>query len=381
MKTIRTLLFSTALAIAANGHGVESDDKEARSQLEALKERITELGDKLLQRNSEVDDLSAELQNSEQTLAQTNKRIADLDGEVDTLEEELSLLAERKTELENRSLAQKNLIAREVRSAYRQGSSEPVRLLLNQEDPQKLARILTYYRYFAEARREKIDDFTATLNDLASVETAIKTKQHDLLSRRKALVKEAETLATEQEQRSAILASLNAALSSDKAQLDKLNQERKALEQVIARLEQQIQTLANKSSTPFAKLRGKLPWPVMGKIRQGFGSHRAQSLKWTGWLIAAEEGTPVNPVHNGRVVFADYLRGQGMMVIVDHGGGYLSLYAHNQVLLKETGDWVQAGDKIALAGNSGGLSDSALYFEIRHNGKPQDPKVWLSAQR
>jgi len=381
MNKLRILLYSAAIAVAVNSYGAEPDGKEARSQLQTLKERITELGDKLLQRNSEVDNLSAELQKSEQALAETNRRIADLDGEISALQGELSQLAERKTELEKRSLEQKNLIAREVRSAYRQGSSEPVRLLLNQEDPQKLARILTYYRYFAEARREKIDEFTATINELAGVETAIKANQDGILSRRETLVKEAETLSAEQAERSLILASLNEALTSDKAHLDKLNQERKALEQVIARLEQQIQTLANKSSTPFAKLRGKLPWPVMGKIRQGFGSHRAQSMKWTGWLIDAEEGTPVTPVHNGRVVFADYLRGQGMMVIVDHGGGYLSLYAHNQVLLKETGDWVQAGDKIALAGNSGGLSESALYFEIRHNGRPQDPKVWLSAQR
>jgi septal ring factor EnvC (AmiA/AmiB activator) len=116
-------------------------------------------------------------------------------------------------------------------------------------------------------------------------------------------------------------------------------------------------------------------------VTQSYGSFRAQSLKWTGWLISASEGSPVTAVHTGRVAFSDYLRGHGLMLIVDHGDGYLSLYAHNRELLKQVGDWVQAGDRIALAGNSGGLTDSALYFEIRHNGRPQDPKAWLGASR
>jgi len=190
-----------------------------------------------------------------------------------------------------------------------------------------------------------------------------------------------EILKKEQEQRSAVLATLNAAINSDKAQLGKLQSESKALEEIIARLEHAIHTLGDGSSIPFANLRGKLPWPASGKISHGFGAQRAQSLKWTGWLIDTAEGTPITAVHTGRVVFSDYLRGQGLMVIIDHGAGYLTLYAHNQVILKEIGDWVQAGDRIALAGNSGGLANSALYFEIRHNGRPQDPKSWLSARR
>lgn len=372
--------FLMMLVLSTLAFSVLGDEKQEQSKLQAIKDKISALSQKLLQRDSEADKLSAELQKQELALAATNKKIAQLDNEMSALQEGLAGLLEKKISLEELNKAQQAQIAREINSAYRQGSSEPVKLLLNQEDPQKAARIIKYYSYFTDARRKKMEQFTETLNQLEDVEKSISEKQQILLSGREALVAETEDLKREQSERTAILASINEAMNSDKAQLEKLARERKAVEQVIASLEQAIHGLGDDSALPFAKLRGKLPWPVKGKVSQGFGSFRAQSLKWTGWLITAPEGAAITSVHNGRVVFADYLRGQGLMMIIDHGGGYLTLYAHNQVLLKETGEWVQGGEKVALTGNSGGLASSALYFEIRHNGRPQDPKSWLAAR-
>ncbi|MFA5631046.1 MAG: peptidoglycan DD-metalloendopeptidase family protein, partial [Porticoccaceae bacterium] len=374
MKYALAPLLLVLLTLSPPGLG---DEKEERSKLQAIREQISALSNKLLQRGSEVDGLAAELQKRELALAETGRSIANLDGDVTRLQSDMDALADQKDGLEDKRRAQQALITREVNAAYRQGGSEPVKLLLNQEDPQKAARIIKYYRYFADARREKIEEFAATLAELADVENHIEEKQQALLESRATLVAQRDALKKEQGERAAVLASLNAAIASDKARLDKLDAERKAVEEIIARLELAVGSLGD-ASEPFAKLRGKLPWPVSGKISQGFGAQRAQSLKWTGWLIDASQGTPVTAVHTGRVAFADYLRGQGLMMIIDHGGGYLTLYAHNQTLLKETGDWVRAGDRIALAGNSGGLANSALYFEIRHNGRPQDPKAWLS---
>jgi len=133
-------------------------------------------------------------------------------------------------------------------------------------------------------------------------------------------------------------------------------------------------------SQPFAKQRGKMRWPIKGKLSHRFGSQRNAEMKWDGWLLNANEGVAVKAIHHGRVVFSDYLRGYGMLIIIDHGDSYMSLYAHNQVLLKETGDWVTADESVAKVGNSGGRIEHALYFEIRHNGKPTNPKHWLASR-
>lgn len=132
------------------------------------------------------------------------------------------------------------------------------------------------------------------------------------------------------------------------------------------------------SNRPFKELKGKLPWPTQGKIIKQFGSARATNkVRWQGLMIASDEGAPVHAVHHGRVVFADYLRGHGLLLIIDHGDSFLSLYAHNQMLYKEIGDWVSAGEEIATVGQSGGQDQAGLYFELRHQGKPTNPNSWL----
>src|SRR5690606_27841261 len=258
---------------------------------------------------------------------------------------------------------------REVEAAFRLGRAEPLKLLLNQEQPDHLTRTLRYYQYFVAARSAKIADFKATLAELAAVENAIATRQDALATDRGQLDIEKAELAARSEERRQVLAALDRELGSEQARLAEMDSQRRELEAILARLQEAIQDLAAPSSDPFPKLRGKLPWPAAGKVVKGYGAMRAQNLPWKGWLIAADEGAAVTAVHNGRVVFSDYLRGHGLVLIVDHGNNYLSLYAHNQVLLKELGEWVRAGEKIAQVGKSGGLEDSALYFEIRHNGQ------------
>src|SRR5690606_24638891 len=292
---------------------------------------ISALQQRLLNRNSEADQLAAELEKRELAAAAINKRIAALDGNVEQLLAEVAELDGRRDTLQAQSLEQQAALAREINSAYRLGSSEPVKLLLNQEHPQKMARVLQYYRYFAAARREKIDEFQATIDQLVTVEDAIAARRQELLATRQTLDTQLADLKAEQEQRSAVLASINAALGDDQARLAKLNSERIRLEEVIASLEAAIHDLApTTANAPFPKLKGKLPWPVAGRVTQSYGSFRAQSLKWTGWLVSASEGSPVTAVHTGRVAFSDDLRGHGLMLIVDHGDGYLSLYAHNR---------------------------------------------------
>jgi murein hydrolase activator len=355
--------------------------QENRSKLKALKDEITTLKNQLFNRHSEIDEASTTLQEREQELAAVQTQIRALDSEIKSLQDELAALADRKQALDDLRGRQKAQVARELNSAYRQGNAEAIKVLLNQENPHKLARILKYHHYFAEARREKIERFSATIDELVSVENDINRKQSEVETRRSEQVDALQALAAEQAQRQQALLTLQALLESDQARLKKLNTEREGLENLIARLEETLLAIGKELSVPFTQRKGKMPWPVSGKVTKGFGSKRAQSIQWTGWLFDIGEGTPVTAIHQGRVVFSDYLRGQGLMIIVDHGEGFLSLYAHNQVLLKDVGDWVQPEDRLALAGKTGGLENSALYFEIRHNGKPQDPKLWLTARR
>lgn len=369
-----TLLLWICLAAGLAG---ANEGKLEQARLEELREQIESVQETLRKHSKNRDALSAELERRERAMAQITAAINQLDREIADLDGELDELNTRRVQLETERDAQQRHIAREVDAAFRLGQSEPLKLLLNQEDPEQLNRMLKYYGYFLEARGDKIASYRATMTELDAVRAGIDSRQQRLSERRQSQQQEQRALDREQQERRGLLAKINAELDTDQARLTRLEQEREQLELLISSLEEAIQDLAPPSADPFPRLRGKLPWPIEGRVLQAFGSPRARNLPWKGWLIATSEGEPINAVHQGRVVFADYLRGHGLVVIIDHGSQYLSLYAHNQVLLKETGEWVGSGETIALAGKSGGLSDSALYFEIRHNGQPQDPKSWL----
>lgn len=362
--------------------GIQADDKvlgkKEQAKLEALQKEIKTLQTTLQARSGERNNLNEELKRHELAVSAISQKIAAHDAQIAALDGELLKLAEQKQTLETQRDAQQQHIAREIDAAYRLGRSEPMKLLLNQEDPDHLTRTLKYYRYFIEARSARIESYRATMAELALVEISIGENQARLAQSRGELDREKLALGEKQEERRKVIAALDQQLGSDQERMAEMTRQSKEIEAIIARLEEAIQDLARPGSDPFPRLRGKLPWPVTGKILKGYGAMRAQNLSWKGWLIGSAEGTPITAVHNGRVVFSDYLRGHGLLLIVDHGDNYLSLYAHNQVLLKEIGDWVRSGDRIALVGKSGGLEDSALYFEIRHNGQPQDPKNWLS---
>jgi len=376
MKVVRLLLLTCCLT----SPGAQASDHENQSRLQALKDQIIALKNSLTSKNSELDQLEEQLAAREIAAGKLQESIHKLESEITSLQKETLTLEHRRSELETYSKEQQTLIAREINGAYRLGKAEPVKLLLNQEDPQKFTRTLKYYQYLVKARQNKIEQFEQTIRELKRVEEDLTNKQHSLLAAKDQNAVQLAELATEQEKRRQIIGSLNKALKDDNSRLSKLSLEKKQLEELIARLEKELHDLGPQASEPFPKNRGKLPWPINGKVSHNFGSSRGQALKWSGLLISAAAGEPVKSVYNGRVVFSDYLRGHGLLIILDHGDGYLTLYAHNQLLLKEVGDWVQRGDTIAQAGSSGGLADSALYFEIRHNGTPQDPKRWLKAQ-
>ena len=281
----------------------------------------------------------------------------------------------RETQLaENRTA-----LAGQMRAAYTLGRQEPLKLLLNQKDPALAGRMFVYYSYFGRARAGQIKLIEDDVQRIAELGSELEVQDAKLAELEKQQRAQLATLETAREKRSQVLASLEAQSHSRAQSLERLKGEQAGLERLLRELRAAMARFPVEGNDAFTRLRGKLSWPVSGQLIARFGDARAGGVRWDGVLVATERGTPVKAVCAGRVIYADWLPGLGLLAIVDHGDGYLSLYGHNDRLLKAAGEEVAAGDAIAAAGDSGGSSRPELYFEIRKGGKPVDPRPWFRA--
>lgn len=354
-----------------------ADDKQ-QARLDDLKRSITSLEKKLIASDKEKNSLQSELKKVEIEASQINRSLRQLRKKITDFEKKLSSLDKQEVELQNDIALQSGAIVDQISAAYKLGNQEPIKLLLNQEDPQKIARVFKYYGYFLQARTEKIQRYMADVDKLSKVIEDINRQKLELTKSRAELESGQKKLRGQVKKRSGTLSKLQASLRTDKKKLGSLQKERGKLEEILSAVEEAVTDMKlPKNYQPFVSRKGKLKWPLKGRVAHSYGSPRSGELRWEGWLISAKAGAAVNAVHNGRVVFSNYLRGFGLLIILDHGDGYMTLYAHNQELLKDTGDWVQSSETVARAGDTGGLSKPALYFEIRKQGKPADPKSWL----
>lgn len=367
-----------ALSLIVPLDSISAADDIQQARLEKLDRSISKLEKKLRSRDKQKDSLQNELKKVEVEASQLNGTLRKLGKEIRTVVAELSTLKQQETDLQAGIVQQADVIGEQIAAAHKLGDQEPIKLLLNQEDPQKIARVFKYYDYFLQARSEKIASYMNDVESLTEVITRISSQQLALNRSQSDLKKGQEKLRGRVAKRSVTLKQLDASLVSDKKKLGSLQRERSELEEILSAVEEAVAEMTLPSNyQPFLSRKGKLSWPLKGRVAHSYGSQRNGELRWEGWLISASAGTAVNAVHNGRIVFSNYLRGFGLLAIVDHGDGYMTLYAHNQELLKDTGDWVQSNELVARAGDTGGLSKPALYFEIRSQGKPADPKVWL----
>ena len=240
---------------------------------------------------------------------------------------------------------------------------------------------MAYYRYLFEARSELLAEYRGTLEELAGVQQQIDASTVALAEREAELKSQQQAVMNAQGERQLAVLDLSESIDSNAEQLKEKEADRQKLESLLAAIEEAVVNLrVPEDFQPFSKVRGKMPWPVAGKPSNRFGNPRNEGkMRWQGVAIPAEEGATVRAIHHGRVVYADWLRGSGLLLIIDHGDGYMSLYAHNQSLLKDVGEWVTAGTAISTVGNSGGQDRFALYFEVRHQGKPVDPAAWCQA--
>lgn len=360
---------------------VAAQDEPSEADLEKLQTEISELKRLLRNIQTERDSIHKQLEESETSIGKLQTQIRGIKQEQEKQEKKLKALKDERQSLNRASRRQKVQITRQIEQAYVHSRQNRIKLVLNQQDPEKISRGLAYFDYLNQARHQQLENYADTLDQLARIEPEIEAQNQALASSRDRLERRHSNLRQEKSQRQSILAKLNSTISDKNAELRQLGKDRAELEKLLAAVGEAIANMAVPSNySPFASQRGKLPWPVSGRSSNRYNAARDNGgPPWKGLNIRAQSGSVVKAIHHGRVVYADWLRGSGLLLILDHGDGYMSLYAHNESLLREIGDWVVSGDPIATVGNSGGQDRAGLYFEIRHNGKPQSPSRWCRA--
>lgn len=359
----------------------EQDAQTAEDNLLAVGTAIDAIQLWLLDANARQSDKEQSLRDAALEVAAVTQAIATTRMRLGEAESELAVLQQTSEQLQSDKLVQRELLIQLVRAAYMAGDRSMLKLLLNQEDISQSGRLLHYYQVFSESQIEKIDAFQDTLNQIAEVNEALAVTASELSQTQESLNQEVLRLDQAKSTREIALATLNTNIEDRHSELDQLQTSRDELQLLIEQINLAIANVPTMADiTPFVEQRGKLPLPLDGPILSRFGSSYGEGqLIRQGITIGASEGSPVQAVHAGRVVFTNWLRGSGLLVIVDHGDGYMSLYGSNQALSKQAGDWVKPGDILAISGSGGNAQDNVgIYFEIRRHGEAENPADWLA---
>jgi septal ring factor EnvC (AmiA/AmiB activator) len=373
------LTLALPLLLAANA-AAEPDAQRAR--LESLRSEIAALQAEIAEKRGTHGGLTGELRAAEQSIAGAARQLRRVEADLDGQAKRLAGLRQERAVREQTLQGHHATLAAQARAAYVMGRQERLKILLNQQDPARLSRAMIYYEYLSAARARAIAAIGEDLERLADTEREIRSEEVRLDALRAERAAELARLELAQQQRRALVGVLGRELADQGRQLERLQADERNLETLLRRLEQALADVPAEQTgaAAFGDLRGRLPWPAQGRIVQSFGTPRLGSVSWDGVMIAANEGGEVRAVHHGRVAFADWLRGFGLLLIVDHGDGYMTLYGHNQTLFKEAGYWVDVNEPVALIGSSGGRERSGVYFGIRHQGRAVDPVRWCAGR-
>ena len=356
-----------------------ANEPPTRADLKKIQERIEAQIKHLEKHQSKKQRIQEELKQLENKQSNLNKNINAHRSTVQRLEKKIAALKAKQESLSKQKLQQQTELETLLYSAFRLSRESKIKLFLNQEDPKKITRSLIFANYIHDSHQYKLTQFRETLDKLASVQNDIQKQKKDKQYALTTLDTETKKLKLTLNERAKLLTSVNQIIVSSTEKIQSLKADQERLKKLIEKVEQSIANIQVPSDMrAFAQMKRKLPSPVSQMHNNQFGKKIDDSdLRWQGVSFKAKEGEAVKAVHFGRVVFSGWFRGKGLLLILDHGDGYMTLYAHNQTLLNETGDWVKQGDTIASVGNSGGLNKPQLYFEIRHQGEPLNPKHWL----
>lgn len=355
------------------------DSIQANAKLAAIRDRIAALTDRLHDELQERDARSARLREAEVSIAAVRRRLENLHTALLAAERRRGELRAAQIQAQAALESERAALATQVRTAYMIGRQERIKLLLNQSDPAAAGRMATLYGYFARARAEEIDAIVTRVARVQDLVDQVQQATHQLEALRSDAGNEMADLQHAREERAAALAAVTNQVSSGNEELARLKREEQAEEALVADLARVLQDIPEGNQANFAEMRGRLPWPVQGRMTAMYQDSRANGasgVRWNGVLIETARGAKVRAPYFGRVVYADWLQGLGLLLIIGHKGNYMTLYGHTEVLYKSVGDWVAPGDVIAGLGETGGAAPQ-LYFEIREGRAPKDPKAWL----
>ncbi len=382
------LLASPDAAPAGSAPGAkEKELRELRGRIEALQKRLADAEES----KNEAADV---LKESERAISDANRTLRELGQQSREISQRLTELCAESRRHEEALKAQQVLLARLLYQQYLGGQTEPLKLLLNREDPGQIARHMHYFGYISRARAELIAELRTSLTRLKQLAQETEEKAAELATVTAGQHAQRQRLEREKRARSQVLTKISRDIQRQRREISTLRRDENRLARLVEslsrlvargrpapRLRNERVPDASGDGSPFQALKGRLNLPVRGELASRFGSPRSDGgVVWKGLFIATRAGEEVRAVAAGRVVFADWLRGFGNLLIIDHGDAYMSLYGNNETLYKQVGDPIRSGETIATVGNSGGNADSGLYFELRHQGKPLDPLSWVDVR-
>jgi septal ring factor EnvC (AmiA/AmiB activator) len=356
---------------AASPDVKEAELKQVRNRIDSIRRAIHADAERR-------DALAGQVKEAELKIQSARERLSDVRAQRIAAENRLGDLEAEQVTTNKRIDSEREALGAELKVAYMNGHQEQLKLLLNQQDPARLGRMMAYYGYFGRARAERITAISEHLAHLELIAENIEQETQKLRELEQEQARDVKTLAGARDQRARTLAQVQSKIKNRNDELAKLQREAQALEKLVEELRRAIEEFPELAEQPFQRVKGKLPWPVKGSLLARFGQLRAGGpLKWQGIVIGADRGTQVRSPYYGRVVYADWLPGLGLLVVVDHGGGYMSLYGHNEQVYRRVGDRVSPGDALAAVGDAAGFGKPGLYFEIRKGRETLDPGAWL----
>jgi len=372
-----------ALAMSWAGAPAAEDPADAEigrreSELATLRQRIDAITLEERATRDERDTLLQDLERVEERIGELARQLRTHAQRAEAQRRRLAALEAEQTEAADRLAKERVVLAGQLRAAYLHGREGWLQLWLKQQDPAEAGRAATYFDYFYRARAAEVAAVRTAARALETTAAAVRTEAAALAAEQAQAATERTELAALRDARQAAAAALAARLQAHGQTLEGLRRDEAQLQRLLESLREALVAIPADppDSPPFTTRHGQLPWPAAGELTARFGEPRAAGPAWDGVFIAAPAGTEVHAIHRGRVAFAEWLRGFGLLLILDHGDGYMSLYGHNDSVLKELGEWVETGETVGVVGSSGGRDDTGVYFAIRHRGRALDPSAW-----
>lgn len=389
-RMIRSVLLAVAL-LALPAYAQDSGDdtgdsdpriQESNSDLKKVQTRIEALSQRVDSERGKQDDLREELESTEKQISDTADHIKNIGGLISAQQRKIRASQEDQARAQSRLAEQKKALAQQIRAAYLIGERGQLRLLLNQDNAQKMDRVSAYYDYLNRARANYAESIRSQLDKIAAIQDKAAQQNGELLKLKDKQQKSLAALEAKRSSRGQTIREINERINNDLGEMKQLKANERSIQNLLQSLHDTLSDIpldVIRDAKPFPKMKGKLPWPIRGKLLASFGDAKAGGhLSWNGYWIDAPTGAPVRAVANGRVAYVGWMQRYGLIIIIEHEGGYFSLYGHNDSVELAGGETVRIGQTIAKAGSTGGYEQSGVYFEIRKGTQPINPKLWLS---